>query len=65
MNPYRYDHATLVIRIVMYSLITFALVFSIPVTLLLIVHTKNFMAGKPSPQNIKKKKSDNEDEDLP
>jgi hypothetical protein len=54
ITPYNFEHANLVIHLVMYAIMALAIMFSVPVVLLLFVHTKNFLTGKPSPQNIKK-----------
>ena len=61
-DPYKYHYANQIIRYIMLSLLLFAILFSIPVTLLFIVHTKNFCVGKPSPKNYKKTRT-LEDED--
>ena len=44
-----YDSATIVMRALIFLLLFIAFIFLIPVLVLFVVHTKNFMANKASP----------------
>lgn len=63
IRQYNFKHANLVIKIVMYLIITMGSLFLVPVSMLFIVHSKNFLAGKPSPDNIKKTTSKVDEDD--